>query len=185
MRIRYSTDSIRRSAGESGRASGRIAISRAKVSLLAAQTRCTLNRRAGTTVVESAIVLSLLFSVLFTMLDLGLVAFQSNMLSLAARRLARESIVRGSGVDPTGAWGPATVSTNASDGSAMGQTIKPYCVTMPPAKVTVQITWLDGTNYVDDRVTTRLTFKRDPMTPMTAWMGTVNLTANATMKILH
>jgi Flp pilus assembly protein TadG len=185
MRIRYSTDSTCRNACESGRTSGRTAISGAKVALLGHQARCALNRRAGTTVVESAIVLSLMFSVLFTMFDLGLVAFQSNMLSLAARRLARESIVRGSGVDPTGAWGPAAVSTNASDASAMGQTIKPYCVTMPPAKVTVQIIWLDGTNFVDDRVTTRLTFKRAPMTPMTAWMGTVNLTANATMKILH
>jgi Flp pilus assembly protein TadG len=185
MRTRHTSDSTRSNASESGIASSRAAISGAKVSLLAARTHCALNRRAGTTVVESAIALSLMFSVLFTMFDLGLVAFQSNMLSLAARRLARESIVRGSGVDPTGAWGPAAVSTNASDASAMGQTIKPYCVTMPPAKVTVQITWLDGTNFVDDRVTTRLTFKRAPMTPMTAWMGTVNLTANATMKILH
>ncbi len=185
MRRRNSIDSTRRQAGESGRASGRAAIFEAKVSLLAARTHCALNCRAGTTVVESAIVLSLLFSVLFTMFDLGLVAFQSNMLSLAARRLARESIVRGSGVDPTGAWGPAAVSTNGNDASAVGQAVKPYCVTMPPAKVTVQITWLDGTNLVDDRVTTRLTFKRDPMTPVTAWMGTINLTANATMKILH
>lgn len=185
MRRRYSIESTCRQAGESGQASGLAAICEANVSLLAVRTHCALNRRAGTTVVESAIALSLLFSVLFTMLDLGLVAFQSNMLSLAARRLARESIVRGSGVDPTGAWGPTAVSTNASDTSAMGQTIKPYCVTMPPAKVTVQITWLDGTNLVDDRVTTRLTFNRDPMTPMTAWMGKINLTANATMKILH
>jgi hypothetical protein len=143
------------------------------------------SRRAGATVVESAIALSLMFCVLFTLFDLGLLAFQSNMLSLAARRLARESIVRGSGVDPTGAWGPTAVSMNANDSSSIGQTVKPYCVAMTPMNVAIQIIWLDGTNLVDDRVMTSLSYQRAPLTPATVWMGTINLKANATMKIVH
>lgn len=126
-----------------------------------------------------------MFSVLFTLLDLGLLAFQSNMLSLAARRLARETIVRGSAVDSTAAWGPNPVAITGADSSAIGQVVKPYCVTMTASKVNVQVTWLDGTNRLDDRITTHLTYKRDPLTPMTAWLGTINITANASMRIVH
>lgn len=141
--------------------------------------------RGGTTTVETAVTLVLLLSVLFAMLDLGLLVFQSNMLSLAARRLTRESIVRGSAIDPSSTWGPNLVAGSAADGTAVAQVVSPYCVTMNKSHVMVTLSWPDGTNGIDDRVTAQLSYKRDSLTPLTSWMGTISLSANATMRIVH
>jgi len=141
--------------------------------------------RRGTATVEAAITLILMLNVFFAMLDLGVLIFQSNMLSLAARRLTREAIVRGSAIDSTAAWGPTLISGTANDGSPAAQVIRPYCVSMNRPKVNVLITWPDGTNRIDDRVTTRLSYQRQSMTPLTSWMGTIKLNATATMRIVH
>lgn len=141
--------------------------------------------RRGVTTVEVSVSLLLLLSVLFAMLDLGLLAFQSNMLSLAAREVTREAIVRGSAIDPSMAWGPGTCSGTAGDGSSISQVLAPFCVTIPKSSMTFHVTWPDGANRIDNRVTTNLRFQRKSMTPLTSWMGTVNLQANCTMNIIH
>jgi Flp pilus assembly protein TadG len=154
---------------------------RAAISFRRRRTR----RRSGVTVVESAFAIILTLSVVFTVLDLGLLAFQSNMLSLAARRLARESIVRGGVIEPTSAWGPASLSGTAADGSPEAQVVLPYCTTMTPSKVKIAMTWPDGSNGIDDRVNVQLNFQRQPMTPLTSWLGKINLYASTVMKIVH
>ena len=141
--------------------------------------------RLGAVAVETAVSLLLLLSVLFSMLDLGLLVFQQNMLSLAARRAAREAIVRGSTIDPASGWGPNTSNAIASDGSPIASVVAPYCVTMASSKTNIVMSWPDGTNQIDDRVIVSLTYPRSSMTPLTAWMGTIKLSANATMRIVH
>lgn len=141
--------------------------------------------RRGTTTVETCVSLLLLLSVLFSMLDLGLLVFQSNMLALSARQVAREAIVRGSAIDPAWAWGPSPCSGNAGDGSAIAQSVAPFCVTLPKSSVKYQVTWPDGKNRIDSRVTVNLTCQRPAMTPLTSWMGTIKLQSNCTMNIIH
>lgn len=149
------------------------------------RTTFSIGSRSGAVTVEAAISLLVLLSILFAMFDMGLMVFQSNLLSLAARRAAREAIVRGSGIDPASAWGPNQVTATASDGSAVAAIVSPYCVTMKTSGVNIVMTWPDGTNQVDDQVTVKLSYQRSAMTPLTSWMGTIKLNANATMQIVH
>ena len=52
--------------------------------------------RRGTTIVECAITLPVLFLVLFSLLDLGIAATRYNSLAEVARRIAREAVLHGS-----------------------------------------------------------------------------------------
>ena len=66
------------------------------IQLLATSGRSPQHQRGGTTIVECAIVLPVLFFVLFALLDLGIAATRYNSLAEASRRIAREAILHGS-----------------------------------------------------------------------------------------
>lgn len=153
------------------------------------QTRCSATRegthRHGATTIEACVSVLMLLSVLFSMLDLGLLVFQSNLLALSARQVARDAIVRGSAIDPSYAWGPNACSGNAGDGTAIAQAVAPYCVTLAKSTVKYQVTWPDGNNRIDNRVTVNLTCQRTAMTPLTSWMGPIKLQSSCTMNIIH
>jgi Flp pilus assembly protein TadG len=141
--------------------------------------------RAGVTTVETAIVLSALFLVLFVILDLGVAALRYNVLAAAARRLAREAIVRGENSPPErAAWGPAAYSGTAADDSDIARAAAPWLPTMRGADVAIEVTWPDGEHQEGDLVRVRLTYLHNAVVPF-APSQALTLRTECTMRIVH
>ena len=78
-------------------------------------------KRRGATAVEAAIVLPVLFAVLFAILDLGIAATRYNAIAEVAHRVAREAVLHGSlSEDSADMWGPSEYSGTLADGSFPG-----------------------------------------------------------------
>jgi hypothetical protein len=134
--------------------------------------------------VESALVLGVFALLILGLLDRGLMAFQNNVLSEAARRVAREAIVRGSLAEPAEVWGPATYDAAASDGTAMAATLRNWLFNIDPDGARLRIEWPDGTNEPDSRVRVTVTYRYEPVVPLLAGSA-VDLVAESTMRVAH
>lgn len=142
--------------------------------------------RSGVTLVENAIVLSMLAMTIFCMLDLGLAVLRYNTLSEAARRLAREASLHGELAAPERPiWGTETHEGNAADDSEFAEVIATKLVTIDPADVAMQIDWIDGGNAVGDRVRVRLIYLHNTMIPLFLGGGIWELSATSIMRIVH
>ena len=143
-------------------------------------------RRRGATLVETALVLLLFVTLVFGMLDLGLVVFRYQMLSFAARRGVREAIVHGEYAERVGSWGPAAISgTLDSLNPAIRDKLEPHLVGMDPQDIDVQITWLDGTNDFKKRIQVTLTTDYTPITTFIFGSPSFDVHASSTMPIAH
>jgi len=141
--------------------------------------------RRGVTTVETAVVLSTLFLVLFVILDLGLATFRHNVLAAAARRLARQAIIHGDAAPPEQApWGPAEYAGTAADDSEIARAAAPLLASMRRSDVAVQITWPDGDHGEGDHVRVRLTYMHNAIVPFVP-SQLLNLQAECTMLIVH
>jgi hypothetical protein len=145
------------------------------------------NRRRGSALVEGAIVLPVFLLMLLCMLDLGLAVLRSNMLSDAARRLAREATVRGEMAPPRrSAWGPHDFTGTAGDGSPAALAVEPFLVAVRPNEVHITIVWPDGGNADNQRVEVVVSYDHHPVLP---WLygatGPLHLRAESTMRIEH
>jgi hypothetical protein len=136
--------------------------------------------------VECAMVLPVMFIILFAMLDLGLAAARYNALSDAARRIARQAIIHGS-IAPAGSsiWGPAEFSGTAADGSELVRSAQNVLLAMPPNLVSVHISWPDGDNVPLHRVNVEVSFVHQPLIPKLFAWAPLNLRATATMRIVN
>ena len=144
------------------------------------------HRRCGATMVESAIVLSAMLTLLIGIVDLGLGVLHYNTMSEAARRLARRASVRGEMASPEHAtWGPAAYEGTCSDGSPQAQTIEPVLIAVDPHDVSFQIEWMDGGYAVDDRVRATISLDYQPILPTLWGGGNYTLSASSTMRIAH
>jgi Flp pilus assembly protein TadG len=143
-------------------------------------------KRRGVTAVETAMVFSTVFLVLFAVFGMGLTTFQYNTLSAVARQVARVAIVHGSTATPQeSAWGPASYSGTADDGSEIAAAAAPLLATIPPGSVSINVTWLDGGNAVNNRVQVVVSYTRSSWIPFLPVTGPVTLQASSTMPILH
>jgi Flp pilus assembly protein TadG len=142
--------------------------------------------RRGATTVEAMVVLGLMFVTLFVIFDLGLTTFQYNVLSAAARRVARQAIVHGAGAPPEKtSWGPAAFVGTAADSSEIASAAATLLPTMKPANVSIAIDWPDGNNEENDRVRVRLNYVHHPLVPFLSLGSSLNLQAESTMVVVH
>ncbi len=142
--------------------------------------------RGGATLLESSIVLGVSLTLIFGMFDLSLVEFQDDLLSEAARRLARAAATHGALAAPQQtSWGPAAVSANGGDGSEYAAAIAPVLATIPPASVKIALAWLDGDNALGHRVQVQLSYTHAALTPFQVYGQSIALTAESTMLIQH
>ena len=143
------------------------------------------NRR-GAVVVESAIVISVFLVILLGTLDLGLAVLRYNVLSEAARRMARTASVRGERAAPEHpVWGPNLYNGTAGDGSMYADSIENILVTMHPSDVQIKLEWLDGGNQTGQRVRVRLIMNHDTIIPFLFGAADLQLTARSVMRIEH
>lgn len=141
--------------------------------------------RTGVTTVETAMVLSTLFLVLFVILDLGVATLRYNLLAAAARRLAREAIVHGDEAPPEQtAWGPTAYSGTAADDSDIARAAAPWLATMRSSSVAIEMAWPDGDHREGDRVRVRLTYLHNAIVPFVPSQS-LDLRTECTMRIVH
>ncbi|MGC1273842.1 MAG: TadE/TadG family type IV pilus assembly protein [Planctomycetaceae bacterium] len=119
--------------------------------------------RTGAAAVELAIVLLLLLTLIFGMIELSMAVFRYNNVSAAARRIARMAIVRGEmAPSALGNWGPTAVSGSGDSTDPVLAAIEPGLVVLEPADTTVSLAWPDGNSAVGSRVRVTITSSHDP-----------------------
>jgi hypothetical protein len=143
------------------------------------------SQRRGVTAVEMAIVLPVLLAMVLGMLDLGLAVMRYNSLSQAARRVAREAIVRGSMAEPLGIWGPGTYSGTADDDHPLTQSVRRTMMVVDYSEVAIEATWPEGGNDVQQQVTISVSMPYRPMMTFIFGNPEFTLTATSTMRIAH
>ncbi|MEX2287981.1 MAG: TadE family protein [Planctomycetaceae bacterium] len=145
-----------------------------------------LSRRRGAAIIEGAIVIGVFLVILLGTLDLGLAVLRYNVLSEAARRLARSATLHGERAAPErSAWGPDTYKGTAGDGSDYAGAINKILVTMELNDVKISLEWLDDGNASGDRVLARLDVKHHTIIPFLFGKGDLQLTAKSVMRIEH
>ncbi len=142
--------------------------------------------RRGTTILECAITLPVLFLVLFSLLDLGIAATRYNSLAEVSRRIAREAVLHGSlAPDSSGTWGPDEYSGTMADGSVVVAAAHGMIPTMNDSDVLVHVTWPDDDNSPRDRVQVEVSYEHDPLIPGICPWGKLELRSVATMHIVN
>jgi hypothetical protein len=148
----------------------------------------------GATAVELALVLPVLLMLVFGLVELSITVFQYNIVSQGARQAARLAIVRGelSGPELT-PWGPpATTSPLVVEATAAGEDVageiarlmQPYLTGLDLTQTTITLSWPDGNNAIENRVTARVTTQHQPLLTFlftTGW----TLTGQSTLPIAH
>jgi hypothetical protein len=132
----------------------------------------------------------ILLSLMLGMIDMGIAVFRMHVISEAARQGARRAICQGiSPPTPSklngGPWGPTAFSGDGNSSNPIVTTISNYFAGLDPSQVTINVTWPDGNNKLESRVTYQVS---TTWTPMITWIfgsPTYNLTASSTMLILH
>lgn len=143
------------------------------------------NRR-GATAVEAAIVLPVLFAVLFAILDLGIAATRYNAIAEVAHRVAREAVLHGSlSEDSADMWGPSEYSGTLADGSEVMATAANMIPTMDASDVRVRVSWPDVDNSPRDRVRVDVEYDHVPLVPLFCPWGTLELRSTATMHVVN
>lgn len=147
--------------------------------------RSAARRRRGAALVEGALVLGTLLTLVLGMFDLSAAVHRHNLLSEAARRGAREAIVHGQQAAPArDVWGPSEYSVTADASSAIAETVRPLLVGMQPEDVTITLQWPDGSNKAPNRVRCRITTVYRPVTPF-AIGAEISLSATSTMPVAN
>jgi Flp pilus assembly protein TadG len=167
--------------------------------------RMRARARRGAALVEAAVMLTLLLTLIFGIFELGIALFRNHVACEAARQGARVAIVHGylAPVANMNAWGPTPASypaltarslyasttsytVQADDPSdELAGAIRPYLVGLDPGAVTLAIGWPDGDNEPGHRVTVSVTTSyRHPIAFLFGgeW---ISLAAASTMTVAH
>jgi Flp pilus assembly protein TadG len=142
-------------------------------------------RRRGGALAEAAITTSVLLSLMFGTVDMGVAVFRMHVISEAARQGARRAIVHGSLANQLGVWPASAFSASGTSTDPKVTEIQPYLAGLDLSQVTINITWPDAGNQPEQRVTYQVS---TTWTPMMTWIfgsPTYTLNASSTMPIAH
>jgi Flp pilus assembly protein TadG len=153
--------------------------------------------RRGTTLVESAVVLLTLLTLLLGMIDLAMAVERFHITTEAARQGARLAIVHGNTDPPSGVtkdkWDPSSgypaqnpytvAGTNSSD--KIVNKMLPYFAGIDPSTVNITVYWVDGTNDPGNRVRVTVTSTWTPMFGFILGTTQATLTGKSTMVIAY
>jgi Flp pilus assembly protein TadG len=139
-------------------------------------------RRRGATIVEGAIILTVLLTLIFGMMDLGLGVMRFNMISHAAREGVRQAMVHGgSSFSP---W-PAGQWAASANGNPVVDAISPQLIGCDLKNTTITITWVDGLNSVEQRVRVTINTTYQPLMTYIFGASPLQLQAAATLRFAH
>ena len=143
------------------------------------QQRCT---RRGASLVEVAIILTVLLTLIFGMIDLGLGVMRFNMISHAAREGARQAMVNGQyalSPWPKGTW------TASDSGQPVVDAISSQLIGCDLTRTTITVLWVDGTNEIQQRVRVTIDTTYQPFMTSIFGTGEMQLQAVSTSRFAH
>lgn len=141
--------------------------------------------RQGALVVEGALVAGTFLFALFASLDLALAVERYNTISVVARRVAREAVVRGVDAPPRRTtWGPVTYEGTVGDGSEYAASAVPI-VLGRPEEYELLVEWPDGNHTEGDRVKVTVRSRHRPLVPLLFGTAPVEFVAVSTMRIVN
>jgi Flp pilus assembly protein TadG len=141
--------------------------------------RCT---RRGSALVEAALILTILLTLIFGMIDLGLGVMRFNMISHAAREGARQAMVNGQySLYP---WPPGTWNAS-TPGQRVVDAISPQLVGCDLTQTTINVAWVDGTNEIQQRVRVTIDTTYQPLMTYLFGAGPLHLEAASTTRFAH
>lgn len=114
------------------------------------------SRRSGATMVETALVLMILFVTIFGIFEFGMTAIRQNILDEAAHRLARAGAIRGEGAS-MGEWGPASISSTLDAQADLLAEIGPAAYLLDANRVNVEMSWQDDIATTNSELTVQVT----------------------------
>src|SRR5262245_42590854 len=112
-------------------------------------TSCPHHPRRGATIVEGAIVLSILLLFIFGGMDLALAVLRYNALGEGACRAARCAVVRGKTATQLGSLGPGKMEFTADASNTVADSFRFVLATMNPAEVHATVEWPEGSHETD------------------------------------
>lgn len=145
--------------------------------------------RRGAVTVEVAIILMVFLTLIFGMLDLAIAVFRHHVISEAVRMGARQAAVHGS-LAPSnwngGPWGPASFGpVAATSDDVKVAAITPYLGGMDPATVNVSMSWPDGKNTAESRVSVTISTSWSPIMGFIFGNSSQPMQATSVMLIAH
>jgi Flp pilus assembly protein TadG len=136
--------------------------------------------------VEMAIVLMVLLTLVFGMFDLGLGVFRSNTTAQVAREAARQASVHGEMAPPRmNQWGPTTFTAKADADNEVTNAIRPFLAGLTPADTTLTLEWPDGNAQPESRVRATISTTHQSFIGFIFGNQTKTLTATSTVQINH
>ena len=123
-------------------------------------------QRRAATLVEAAISLSAMITVIVGCLDFSVAAYKSQVLNHIAQRIGRAAVIHGSLSHATwngGPWGPNTITTDLTSTNqvaAVGNTISSG---LKKSSVTIELTWPNGNHNPGSPVIVEATMPWSPM----------------------
>ena len=138
--------------------------------------------RHGATLVETALVLMILFVTIFGIFEFGMTAVRQNILDEAAHRLARAGAIRGED-SFMGLWGPDAISSTLDTQADLMSEIGPAAYMLDTSRVNVEMTWEDNLATTNSELTVQLTCEQ-PLLLGNLWgMDSVLISSRAVERV--
>ncbi|PQO38771.1 hypothetical protein C5Y96_02500 [Blastopirellula marina] len=145
-------------------------------------TRKIRSRWRGATMVETALVLMILFVTIFGIFEFGMTAIRQNILDEAAHRLARAGAIRGDG-SSLGEWGPETISSTLDAQADLLAEIGPAAYMLDTRRVNVEMSWQDSVATTNSELTVQVT-SQHPLLLGALWgMDSILLSSRAVERV--
>jgi hypothetical protein len=145
--------------------------------------------RRGTSMAEAIVVLLVFLTMILSMMDLAIAVFRHHVVAEAARMGARTASVHGS-LCPSawngGPWGTAQFGPVDGNSTAnQAACVTPYLSGLNASSVNITMTWPDGKNTAESRVSVTVSTTWTPI--MTSIFGgnARTLSGNSVMLITH
>lgn len=138
--------------------------------------------RHGASLIETSMVLMILFVILFGIFEFGMTALRQNMLDETAHRLARAAALRGedSHMDT---WGPTSIETTLDQSPELLAEIGPATYLFDPSRIQVVMTWQNDMATTNSELTVMLSCDQ-PLLLGNLWgMNSIPLSSQAVERV--
>ena len=137
----------------------------------------------GQALTEFALISLVFFMMIFGMIDVGRAVWHYNTLAQATREGTRYAIVHGAdSSDPSGPG--STYYTAPNSDTQISQVVENYAGSLNTSLLTVETTWIDGTNEAGNQVTVSAEYTYEPIFDMFGMLA-FGMSSSSTMEITY
>ena len=144
--------------------------------------------RRGITLVEAAISLCFICTLIIGCIDFSIAAYRAEVLNHIAHRVGRAAVIHGSYAPANwngGAWGPTGAVTTLSGTDPIASVSSAMKTSLKNTGVTIQVTWPNGTNAPGSPVLVQTSMVWAPMFLESMGFGIITLRGKSYQVIQH